>query len=177
MNPNQALWERRRLHSHCRNDATERRGVRERPGDHERARSLGPRVRRRNSRGSGRAARRPKRVGVDRNRPPTSSRPATDARGVSVSPTPVFQHRPNATRIWHENPRRPLRPRRSSIFGAMFRPADPFAVAKGAGPGDAARRPYRDGQLDPNDTDAGGTSTAGQRDLIRRHRPRASSAP
>ena len=48
-----------------------------------------------------------------------------------------------------------------SIFGAMFAPR-PFDVAEGAGPRGAARRPDRDGKLDPQRSDACGAAPEDQ---------------
>ena len=93
-------------------------------GNHRRARGPGPRLRRRNHRGAGGAARRG-RAGC-RHRPATSSRPATRGRRASASTNCRFQEGDASDLRELEDDSFDLV---VSIFGAMFAPR-PFDVAK-----------------------------------------------
>ena len=137
----------RRLHPHRRDHARERRGARRHVGDHRGARRPRPRLWRRHdspARGTARGERPWRRHRQQSRR--CGQRPSAEPR-VDQLPVPGRRCvRPERAR------RRQLRPRRQHLR----RDVRPAAVRRGEGgrSRDPARRPDRDGELDPQRPDA-----------------------
>ena len=161
MNPNKALWEKGDFTRIARNDARQRRGagrVDRRQARHEGAR---PRLRRRHHRDSRRRRLGADVLGVDiaRNLVEAGNRRAQEA----------GPHEPAASR-------RATRPTCSDLAGQTLRPrrqhlrrdvrAEAVRRREGDGARDPARRPHRDGQLDPERPDAGRADPEDQLGLL-----------
>ena len=158
-NPNKALWEKGDFTRIARPCARAARRLS--TGNHRGARGARPRLRRRDDRAAGGAGSGADVLGVDiASNLVEAGNSAREAARASPTAGSRKATRPTCTSSTDDSFDLVV-----SIFGAMFAPK-PFDVAQGDGARDAARRPDRHGQLDPQRPDARRADPEDQRRLL-----------